>query len=81
MGPVQHMHKAKRVKAQSHSMGASHAYRDQGKTPNPEVILLRSMGRALRVGLGADEQQLAVRDVQQRCVGRRDPGIPACIFV
>ena len=36
------------------------------------------VGRALRVGLGADEQQLAVREVEQRGVCRGDPRVPAC---
>lgn len=41
---------------------------------------MRKVGRALRVGLGANKQQLAVRKIQQRGVGRRDPRISACTF-
>ncbi len=34
--------------------------------------------RAFGLGLGADEQQLAAREVQQRGVPDRDPCVPAC---
>ena len=50
----------------------------QTLNPISKCWLMSSAGRALCVGLGADEQQLAVREVQQRGVRRRNPRVPAC---